>query len=185
VDPGEHVVEASAPGKIPWSGKETVGLQGDAQTVAVPALEDDPASVAPAPRPSAQGLSAAISDAGVPPVRAFPLRSIGLVVGGAGLVGLGLGGYFGLRARSLNDESNEGGHCNARNECDRAGGAKRDDAIGAANVATGAFIAGGVLAATGVTLFVVGAAKEKTMAHVEAAPTVGHGAAGLAVRGAF
>lgn len=43
VDPGQHVVKASAPGKKPWQQEITIGAEADQQTVTIPALEDAPA----------------------------------------------------------------------------------------------------------------------------------------------
>jgi len=47
VDPGEHVLTASAPGHVDWSTTVVVGPDGDAQTVTIPVLE------AAAPEPAA------------------------------------------------------------------------------------------------------------------------------------
>jgi hypothetical protein len=96
-----------------------------------------------------------------------------------------VGGFFGLRAKSLNDQSNQNGHCTASNKCDPIGGAKRDDAKGAATVATAMLIAGSVLTATGVTLFLVGGPKEQRVARVEATPVVSWNQAAMVVRGRF
>jgi serine/threonine-protein kinase len=116
-----------------------------------------------------------------------PLRTIGLIVGGAGIVGLGLGGFFALRASSLNSDSKASNHCDSNNQCDPTGLGLRDDAISAANIATVATIAGGVLAATGVTLFIVGAPKDARAdsARVQATPAVGPGVAGMMLGGRF
>jgi hypothetical protein len=57
VDPGLHVIEAKAPGKLPWSTRVELGSVADQQTVTVPALETavaapPPASPPPLPVPS-------------------------------------------------------------------------------------------------------------------------------------
>ena len=39
IDPGEHRVEASAPGRVPWATTVTIGREADSQIVAVPSLE--------------------------------------------------------------------------------------------------------------------------------------------------
>jgi hypothetical protein len=184
LDPGEHVLEAAAPGKKAWSAKVSVGAERDAQTISVPVLEVDEQAVA-----GAAPLAGSAADA--PPEQAGaskgpPLRTIGLIVGGVGIVGLGLGGVFALQANSANKESNEDGHCDAQNQCDTVGGEKREDAKSAAGVATVMFITGGVLTAAGVTLFLVGSPKRRaTGALVEAAPVIGRRDAGLVVRGSF
>jgi len=184
-DPGEHVVEATAGGKRPWRASVTLGAQGDAKTVVVAALEDEAAAAAApmAPAPSVAGTPP--PDVGVPAEEGHPLRTVGLVVGGAGILGLGVSGFFALRAKGLSNESNEGDHCNPQNECDAVGGAKRDDAKSAATVATVALIAGGVLTATGVTLFLVGGPKKDSAIRVQATPVVGWNAAAMVVGGRF
>jgi hypothetical protein len=60
LDPGPHAVEATAPGKKPWSGTVMIGAVSDQQTLVIPALEPLPpapvaapslvATPAPAPR---------------------------------------------------------------------------------------------------------------------------------------
>jgi len=76
---------------------------------------------------------------------------VGLVTAGVGVVGLGVGTAFGLVAKSKNDASNSSG-CNGNN-CTSQAAATRRDALSAANVSTVAFVAGGVLAASGVVLW--------------------------------
>jgi hypothetical protein len=178
LDPGEHVIEVTASGKQAWTAKITIGPDADAQTVEVPPLEDaPPGEGAPVESGGEASEQAAASGS--------PLRTIGLVVGGVGVVGLGVGTYFGLRAKSLNDESNEPGRCDEQNECDQIGGEKRDDADSAATASTIAFIAGGVLAATGVTLFILGGSNDDTRARIQAVPVVGLGTAGMTLQGQF
>jgi hypothetical protein len=53
VDPGEHVLEASAPGYVTWLETINVTREGETTVVQVPALRPEPPSaVAPAPRPA-------------------------------------------------------------------------------------------------------------------------------------
>ena len=185
LDPGEHVVEATAPGKRAWQTKVTVAAEADAQTVQVPALEDEPAATAGAAAVDG-GASTSTVAGPAPGSEGTPLRTIGLIVGGAGLVSLGVGGFFGLQAQSLNEDSKADGHCDAQNQCDATGGEKREDAKSAATVSTIAFVAGGVLTATGVTLFLVGGPKkQEAAAHVVATPAVGRNEAGMIIRGRF
>jgi hypothetical protein len=47
VDPGPHVIEAKAPGKLPWSTRVEIGSVAENKTITVPALEPEP--VAPPP----------------------------------------------------------------------------------------------------------------------------------------
>jgi hypothetical protein len=185
LDPGEHTIEATAQGKKPWSTKISIGAERDVKSVEIPLLEAAPvAETAPGTGSPAGGASPA-RDAPVAK-KGLPLRPIGIGVGAVGVVGLGVGAFFGLRAKGLNAESNEAGRCDARNECDATGGDKRDDAISAANVATVAFVAGGVLTAAGVTLFVLGGSKDEVQGYrVEAAPLVGDAELGMSLSGRF
>jgi hypothetical protein len=183
VDPGVHFVTATAPGKEPWKGSVNVGTSADTQTVSVPALSDAP----PEATPSAPATSGSVPDAGRPAASSgAPLRTLGYVAGGVGLVGIGLGSVFGLNAKALKDESNADDHCNADNECDDVGGGKRDDAKNAATLSTVAFIAGGALLATGVALFIVGGPKsEPARAALVVLPELGQSQGGLRLKGRF
>jgi serine/threonine-protein kinase len=191
IDPGEHTVEASAPGRRTWKTTVTIGAISDMKTVTVPALEADSSAVVRSPvaetraTPAAES-SAAPPDSG-PAAEGPPLKTIGLAVGAAGIVGLGLSGVFALRAKSLDDESKADGHCDAQNTCDSSGGSKRDEAMSAATVTTVAFIAGSVLTTTGVTLFLLGgqSSKRRESARAEVAPVIGPGAAAVMLHGKF
>lgn len=112
-----------------------------------------------------------------------PLRTIGWAVGGAGVVGLGIGAVFGLVA--IGDKN--GASCNADNVCPPGslGGAKS-----AATVSTVGFIAGGALLAGGVVLVLVGPSSSHQattgrMPRLELAPAVGTREAGLRLGGAW
>ena len=65
--------------------------------------------------------------------------TIGLALLGVGVVGAGLGTYFGLTAKSTYDASSSNGHCLPSNECDDQGKRDRNDASTMAVVATAAF----------------------------------------------
>jgi hypothetical protein len=186
VDPGTHVVKVTARGKVSWTARVVVALNADAQVVQVPMLDDD-VEDPPVPPHSAVSLpsqSRAVTEA-TEGRRGVSLRMIGLVTGGAGIATLGVSGYFGVHASSLNRDSKSG--CDANNNCDAAGLAKRNDAVSASNITTITLVAGGVLTAAGVTLFLVGGPKETKAdaARVEAAPVVGPGAAAMLLRGRF
>jgi hypothetical protein len=185
LDPGEHTIEATAPGKKAWTTKINVGAERDQKSVEIPLLEAAPVDTTTA---GAGSLGAGASrERDVPKSKkGLPLRPIGIGVGAAGIVGLGVGAFFGLRAKTLNEESKEPGHCDAQNVCEPSGGDKRDGAIRAATVSTIAMVAGGVLTAAGVTLFVLGGSKGEAQGHhVEAAPLVGDAELGLSVSGRF
>ena len=73
------------------------------------------------------------------------------------MVAIGVGTYFGLHARKLNDESSSG--CDG-NACFPDAKQTRLDAISSGNWSTIAFVTAGVLVAGGATLFLLGRAKD-------------------------
>jgi hypothetical protein len=157
LDPGEHVVEASAEGFVAWSRHVQLAPDGRVTDVEVPPLASTTAAESPAPVPAAAGASS-------PPAPLAPatreevakpsgtLRTVGLVTAGGGLVGLGVGAYFLAQAVSLNAGSKREGCVGAA--C--PSGAASDDrraAYGNGNVATGFLISGAALTAIGGAIF--------------------------------
>lgn len=152
VDPGALAVEASAPGRKTWHGSVTLQAHTSAQ-IEVPALEREAVAAPGALSPSG-GPEAPAPDAD----RSFGTqRTIALVSGAAGVVALGVGGVFGVL--SLSKRSNANKHCDAANTCDDDGLKLRHDAIGAGNLSSVFFAAGGVLAATGAVLWLTAPAR--------------------------
>lgn len=114
VDPGKHVVEAKAPGRRTWSKQITVAKNGENHVISIPALAPPGStptgatSPTGAPPAGAAPGTAATSGAtrGAPPPapatgETTNTRRIGAyVAGGVGVVGIGLGSYFGLKAFS-------------------------------------------------------------------------------------
>ena len=173
VDPGEHTVSVTAPGKKPWESRVTVHADGQHATVSVPQLED---ATAPPPPPGPQPPPVAEPPPETPPPRTpaadtaptpRPLppsdpapsvstgsgpRSAGVVLTLVGLGGLGTGAAFAALAKQkYNDSLAEG--CTG-NACTPTGAVIRNDARAYGNYATGAIVGGGVLAAGGVGLLV-------------------------------
>jgi serine/threonine-protein kinase len=104
---------------------------------------------------------------------------VALVGGGLGVVGLGLGAYYGLRARSDLDASNADGHCHG-NHCDPFGVQARSDAQTHANYATIAMAAGGVALATGAVLWLTA---PRARASIAIVPSFGPHETGLSLAG--
>ncbi len=167
VDPGDHVIEASAPGKQAWSTHVVIGVAVDTKQVTVPAL----ASVEAPPTPVASGDAAPEAPA---PAEAKPdssprssQKTWGLVVGAAGIVGLGVGSYFGVQALS--------GSSQAKQQCPNAACPtpsaiqQNDDAKTDARIADVGFAVGiGALAAGSLLYFLA-----PSSAGVRVAPAVG------------
>lgn len=166
VDPGPHAIDASAPARKPWHLTVTLGAKPERRSVTIPPLEAErvastPATASPIgaagvrrrettpnpPFPVVSQPGEARSTAPAPPRPT--LRTVGLVVAGAGVVALGVGGLFGLRAREKRDA-----YRSLRDGC-QFGCQENKDAVLAGNIATGFTIAGLVVAAAGTTMWLV------------------------------
>lgn len=153
VDPGAHRLVVSAPGMQSATANIAISerQQLDIPLQLEPAESEEPAA---APTPAAVEPPPVRSDAPSPDTSNHsPWRTVGLVAVGAGVLGLGAGGYFALDAKSKNDQSNMSG-C-VGNNCSPAAASLRRDAVSAANDATVAFVVGGLLSAGGVALWVL------------------------------
>ncbi len=138
VDPGQHTIEAEAPGKKPWRVSRNLAL-GAREDVEVPALEPILVSVPPPPVATAR----------------WPVtRTVGVVTASVGVVTLGVAGGFGLRALVHRNDLDD--VCPSYPGCTtgRLDEARTLDSDGreAATIATIAAIAGGVVLAAGVFL---------------------------------
>ena len=105
VDGGAHVVRATAPGRKPFHA--TVDLaEGSAATVEIPALESaQPPPVAPPPITYAASAPSLIASPAPQPPDHKTRRKAAWIVGAAGVAQLGVAGYFGLRARDLDNQN--------------------------------------------------------------------------------
>lgn len=113
-----------------------------------------------------------------------PWRTLGWIAGGVGVVGLAVGAAFGLAAIDNNNQSNSNGACNA-DLCTGPGLSARHAALDDATASTVAFIAGGVLAATGVVLVFVAPSSGTSRGRLELAPVLGQNTAGAALGGSW
>jgi hypothetical protein len=87
-DPGDHTVEASIPGVPAWRSTVHLGKDGDAKAIVVPKLDAAPTA------PVAGAATEPVSE----PPPAGNRHLVGWVVGGAGVVALGVGGFVGVLA---------------------------------------------------------------------------------------
>jgi hypothetical protein len=198
VDPGSQHIEASAPGKKPWSKDiEVVGV-GKTASVRVPSLEDiAPASPEPEPvvqtEPPMQGVGEDRASGGG--------MSGGRLAGTLLLAGVGAGGVvtgtlFGLKtssetnkARQLCNGGVEGTTCDSM---DSAGEAEemydhRDKAKQARTVSYVAFGAGGAALIGSAILWLTAPSSQRdgSSTGLQMKPTLAPGLASLSVRGTF
>lgn len=166
VDPGSHDIVVSAPGSKRWEKSVDVPPGGGTASVVLVVVSDVPEP--PPQEPSDLGT---------------PIRIGGLVAAGVGLVGVGIGAAFGLVASSNLSDSNADNHCDAQNTCDAVGLGLRSDAKSAATISTIGFIAGAVLVAGGLTMFVL--APKKSPAQTALVPALGGGFYGASLSTRF
>ena len=115
-----------------------------------------------------------------PSRRSAPWKTVGWVLGGAGVVGLGVGTAFGLVAIGDNNSA----HCNANKECQPG---PLSDARTAARISDVGLIAGGLLLAGGaaLVLFAPGENAEHPGVALRVSPLVGSGSGGVSLGGSF
>jgi serine/threonine-protein kinase len=160
VDPGEARIEVGAPGYASFTTSVTVE-PGSRSQLSVPALghQAPPAkdSSAGATSPPPATSSPPPSERPLPPPDSgasgtHPLRITGLVLGGVGVVGLGVGSYFGLRAIKKNNQATDGtcrsGVCDEPSDYDAT-----QSAHSAAVLSNVFFAAGGAALVSGAILF--------------------------------
>ncbi len=170
VDPGVHTVSASAPGRAAWSTSVQVPSVPGTLQVTIPVLDPlpaEPAPIAPVPAPEPTPVlvapTPASSLAPTSPAPAAPApsssaalgtqRILGLAASALGLVGVGVGTYFALRAKSTYDGAVSDGHCSTSHLCDATGLQERSDAYSQATVATVAVSLGAVALVGGGVLY--------------------------------
>ncbi len=155
-DPGEHVIEASAPGKKTWTRKVTITPPSQGTKIEVPALIALPRAEPPPTR---------LPEAADPNVGSTQ-RTVGIITGGVGLVGIGIGTYFGLQAKSKADDASP--FCDGK-ACQQPGLDDRSKARDLANLSTIAFIAGGTVLVAGAVIYFTAPRGKKQTAMAAAA----------------
>jgi len=179
VDPGTHVLEASAPGKKTWQGTAQVTGEKASVVSTIPALEAAPPSAAVSPASAGGVVHADVGSSG------SGRRTLGLVVGGVGIVGVGIGTLSALRAKSKYNDSLPFCSPDDKNLCQSQGVTLRDDARADGTLATIAFGIGGAALVAGVVLFITAPSGSSEAPRVSVVPSVAPGAAGLVVVGAY
>lgn len=153
VDGGTHTVTAEAPGYQSFSIQLSVADPAGSVAVQVPALTKTAAAapvVAPAPAPSPG--PAVPADEGVAAPRSNTQRIVALAVGGAGLLGIGGGVYFGLEAADTDDQAE--GVCPRVDPCNEQRGIDlTEEAQAQALLANVLYGVGGAAVVAGVILY--------------------------------
>jgi hypothetical protein len=179
VDPGEHTVEASAPGWFGWSTKVAVaGLPGVVEVI-VPALGKTPVKL---DERKASVVAAVAMPEQEDPSRNRRYLAYGVGVGGIAFVGASL--VSGALASSKWSDAQT--HCHDK-RCDPTGVDLAGSARTLGNVSTATFLIGTAAVATGIVLYLK---LPKEMASTRATalrvvPGVGPTQVGLMVQGGF
>jgi len=152
VDAGKHTIDASARGKKTFSTAVDVSERTKAPSVEIPPLDaEDP--TAPAAKKPATPPTVTEPPAEEPKSRGGLQRVLGITAMGIGVVGLGIGTFYGIRAIQKSSEAKDAG-CNDDNECQSADGQlAAETAQNAGTFSTIMLLAGGVFAAGGVVLY--------------------------------
>jgi hypothetical protein len=167
VDPGTHEVTAASPGMKTWSSKVDVGKDAAKVEVEIPKLEPEGATTA--------GAAGGTTE---PPAKSgSSMRPVAIAVGAVGLVGIGVGAFFGLSASSTWSDAKD--TCTSYPKgCSPSGVEDQKSASTKATVSTIAFIAGGAALAVGTVLwFTAGSGNKQT--------AIGVGPGMVAARGSF
>jgi len=100
LDPGEHFIEAVAPGKKGWRLSVRLESGPSLIEVAVPMLDDAPAPlVSPAPETHPTAPMA--------PQERGSAKTAGFIVGAVGIAAIGVGSYFGLRTLGKKSDADD------------------------------------------------------------------------------
>lgn len=174
LDPGEHRVTVTSPGKRTWSVLVTIGPEADQQKLEIPVLgnarPDDTSMSTHDPNGDSRLAT-----------RKAESSTAGYWVLGAGVLVVGAGSYFGLRAMADWDERNEhcpNGRCDAR-AVELADDTKRNATI--ANVSVGLGLVG-----VGVgTYLILAAPAEESGTTVVVQPAVGSSGGGVGLGGVW
>jgi hypothetical protein len=185
-DPGEHKFQATAEGLQSEVASVTV-KEGAKETIALK-LVDAPGAGAAAPVAAPATGSDATPDSGAPPTHDTAKGgSNGMKIGayaalGVGVVGLGLGTVFALKASSKRGEADDlcnlpGGKCPAdkKDQIDSLD----SDADSASGVSVAGFVVGGLGVAAGVTLLVLSSKSSSSARAPAVTPWVGYKSAGV------
>jgi hypothetical protein len=184
IDPGKHVVTASAPGCKPVTLEVTIGGAADAQTLTIPPLEKaeqgaaTPAQAPGGPQPPSGGGETTPAPPGRGPAP--------WVVGGIGIASLAVGAALGgLALKTYSDAKSA---CPTMMHCAQSALDQRSTAGTYAKVADVTIPVGATAVVVATVLFFVlprGTPEAKPPAAVALVPSVGSNGAGLSLAGAF
>ena len=179
VDPGMHHYVAHASGRRDWTSDVNVTGEGATITVTVPKLES--IETVPMKREEPPVREVVHAEPIEPENPGHGRRVAGIATGAVGLAGIAVGAIYGVRAMGHGDDARRlcGGNLDACTGDQGAAQKALDAGRDAARISNIGFIAGGVLAAAGVVLYV-------TAPHgVAVTPVAGSSELGMMIAGRF
>ena len=184
---GSHTLTASSQGKsLRWEVTLSPGRTEDHRFDFAPAqAAAAPVAATPAAAATTSAVPAAVPASGK---SGGTVRTVGYVVAGAGLLAVAGGAFLGMQAKSQESETRD--KCKTLPvlgfSCAESSRADFDSAQQKAGLANVFLIAGGVVAAGGIVMIVVGGPKERERsATLALSPVVGAHDAGLFASGTF
>ena len=182
VDPGNHTFAFAVAGQ-PKVSKHIVVYQGEKG-------RQEPILIGRPPALTAFGSPGTGASPATPPSGGLGTqRILGLTLGGIGVAGIGLGSVFGALtfaawSRTKSDCGGDTSTCPSSQKSEATADRSSAETDGA--ISTVAFIAGGVLAAGGLTLFFTSGRQEgNATPRMAIAPAIGPDLRGFALHGAF
>ncbi len=182
VDPGEHAFTFDAPGGPPtirrFVLKEGEKARRERIVVAAAAPRTWPSQAATPKPPAAPGG----------PSPGPTQRTTGLILGVAGLAGVGVGAVFG--ALTIDDSSNARSECRSSASCSNHEQAvvDHDRAVTAGTISTVGFLAGGALLVSGIVVWLTSPRRAESpsgLAAIRLSPSVAPSVTGLSLTGGF
>jgi hypothetical protein len=164
-DPGRHVLVFVLPD---GTKSEVAAVAEERQKGKAVSVTFATAPVTPAPIPPPPASSATPK---------LPLRTVGVVTGAVGVVGVALGAVFGGLAIATRGSDCPGGACQSASD--------RSTAYTQGTVSTVGFVAGGALLAGGLTLFLVAPKSTEAHSSVSVSPMMGPSTGGLQLGGTW
>lgn len=178
LDPGENIVEATAPGRDPW--RRTVHAQGEGalMVVEVPDLGSPREPARQEPPKTLPNTMAAVDE----PPRHIDLRPYAAIAAGVGVTSIAVGTVLAFRARSKQNDAEA--YCSGHS-CLQPGLDLREQALDRAAFATWSIGIGLVSLGAAATLWVVSTRRDERAPSVSILPwvTVGRSSAGIALEG--
>jgi hypothetical protein len=168
VDPGQHVFRFSSNG-LPTFDKSLLIREGEKERREKIVLGEVSKPSTPEP-----GSASQTSDSS-----GDTQRTVGLVLGGAGVVGLVVGSVFGLMSKATYNEASQG--CRDGGTCTTSDAQHGQDAHSQATTSTVVFVVGGALIAGGAVLYFTA----PKAGSIGVAPAVGTNGVGLSMTGVW